>query len=409
MTGNSQIVSSKPKIVNNSNQANIKNTNNSINNNNGSILDIINQYRQNTTGNSYNLDYRYNNSNNNEPITETTEKLTGSDAIKQNYENYIKELDAQKVSAENEIAIAEQNTQKYLDNYLKQQGIYGSGLGSTLALGNVVQANQNRNALTQAYNASKNEAYQNYQDSITEYFEQYNQNQLEEAITKIDNLVANGATKEEIQEYLSDYQNDNDLDSDTKDYINEYLNDFSGATSWSDSRDEAVNSIAQLILNSDNQVLINNLSKIADKFRNSKTYDEYNEALEEYEKLVQNEALAGQNVNEIIDSNLTNSNLNSNSAKNIKTLKEFYDLMDTGIMVGATHGGKQDDLATKVLTNAKNDKLNNNIIIDINYGGGEDYILYSNGVFYSLGDSIPSQYSNLKVYDEKNIDNAIKK
>lgn len=405
MTGNSQIVSSKPKIVNNSNQTNIKNTNNSINSN-SSILDIINQYRQNTTGNSYNLDYRYNNSNNNKPITETTEKLTGSDAIKQNYENYIKELDAQKVSAENEIAIAEQNTQKYLDNYLKQQGIYGSGLGSTLALGNVAQANQNRNALTQAYNASKNEAYQNYQDSINEYFEQYNQNQLEEAITKIDNLVANGATKEEIQEYLSDYQNDNDLDSDTKDYINEYLNDFSGATSWTNNRDEAVNSIAQLILNSDNQILVNQLSNIAKKFQSAKTYEEYNNALEEYEKLVQNEALAGQTVDNIINNSINN---NGFKATDIKSIRDFYDKIDTGIMAGATYGGKQDEFGLKIVNNARKNTLNNNIIIDVNYGSGEDYILYSNGVFYSLGDSIPSQYSNLKVYDENNIDNAIKK
>lgn len=335
-----------------------------------------------------------NNTQNNNSYNEGLSKL------EQDYKNYLNELQTQKVNANNEIAIAEQNTAKYIDNYLKSQGLYGSGMGSSLNLGNINQANNLRNQTTQAYNTAQNEAYQAYQNSINDYKTTYDTEQLNKALSNIDSMLTNGKTKEEILEYLNKYQNNPNISSENKEYINEYL-EMSGATSWEDERKNSVQQLANLInQGSDNVLITSDLRKIAQKMNSAKTYDEYLEAVKEYEDFVVSETLGGQTVEQVIQGQS-----NPNHINNINSVQDFYDRIDPGIMVGGGMGGVQDTYVGNIINYAKNNQLKNNIIIDINKGGGKTYVLYSDGVFYKLGSSIPSQYSNLPKYDETNLKN----
>lgn len=333
------------------------------------------------------------------------------DKLNEQYQNTVDTINTNRVNAKNEIAIAEQNTAKYIDNYLKSQGLYGSGMGGSLALGNINQANSLRNATDQSASNNLLEAQNTYDTAVNDFNESYNTSQLEQAISNIDSMIANGSTKEDIENYLNRYMSDTNLNSGTKTYLEDYLNNISGATSWTEGRDTTVNELAQVISQITDNTQRKELQTIAQKLYNAKTQEEYTSALNEYEKYVNSQLTGGSSVEETIGvqapsaPQTTNKfTVNSNNSNNVQA---FYSAIKAPSMVGGLWNGSQKAYVSKLLSNANNNKLNNNIVIDINHGGGNYYVFYSNGSFYALGSSIPSQYANLPTYDENNINEAL--
>lgn len=373
-----------------------------------------------------------NNNNNDLTLDKITDDVkednTYKDELQNSYKDYLDRLDnqynetlnkinASSLNAKNEIAIAEQNTAKYIDNYLKSQGLYGSGMGGSLALGNINNANSLRNQVTQNEINSLLEAENLYNDAVNEYSQNHDITKLEQAITNIDNMTANGSTKEDIKEYLNKYMQNTNLSNETKDYLEDYLNNISGAVSWTEGRDTTVNELAQVITQITDATQRSELQAIAQKIYNAKTQEEYNNALNEYEDYVNKQLIGGTSTEEVIGitppSAPETENVFSVSSEGSydtkqpnEELRDFYEKIDAPTMAGLDNG-KQGTYVKSIISNARNKKLNDNIVIDINLGGGEYYVYYENGKFYALGSSIPTKYSTLPRYDENNINSAL--
>lgn len=371
-----------------------------------------------------------NNNNNDLTLDKITDDVkednTYKDELQNSYKDYLDRLDnqynetlnkinASSLNAKNEIAIAEQNTAKYIDNYLKSQGLYGSGMGGSLALGNINEANRLRNEVMQNQNNSLLEAENLYNEAVNEYSQNHDISKLEQAITNIDNMTANGSTKEDIEEYLNKYMQNTNLSNETKDYLEDYLNNISGAVSWTENRDTTINQLAQAISQITDQTQRTELQAIAQKIYNAKTQEEYNNALNEYENYVNKQLMGGTSTEETIGITPPSApetesvfNVTSDGKGDMSEINDFYNSLDAPKMVGDTFSrGKQSKYVGSIISNARSKKLNDNIIIDINHGGGAYYVYYTNGKFYALGSSIPSKYSKLPTYDENNINSAL--
>lgn len=303
------------------------------------------------------------------------------------FEDTLKELEANKVAEKSEIATAEQNTQKYLNNYLKNQGIYGGGMGASMSTGIVNQANQLRA-----------NAEQNFNNQVTQYKQEYNENMLNNIANNIQGMVDSGKTKETIQTYLDKlYANDKYISDSTKQFVNDYLENQSGAVSWGTERDKLIKDIAKAITQSTDASVNDSLKIYAGKFKNAQSQEEYENIYKEYQDYVNSLALGSQDI-----SQATNF-----KRQELSSAKDLYNIAEPGIMVGATSGGKQDKYAQQIVDARNNNQLQDNIIIDVNFGNGTDFVLYRNGNFYKLGKSIPSEYKSLPLFSNNNIKDAI--
>lgn len=329
--------------------------------------------------------------------TTTSTNTTGTTTSKtpsytDEYKNYINNLQAQKQNVDNQIAIAQQNTQKYIDNYTKAQGLYGSGIGASITTGTINQANQ-----------LKTQNVQNFNQALNEYNQQYNTQMQQNAANKIENLANAGKTKEEIQKYIADnYGSDKALTSTTQQYINDYLESLGNYTTWSDQKKQTVNELASAIQQITDPVEKEKIQQIATNINNATTLEEYNKALSEYETYLTNLELGGSSVEEVINPESSGTYV---SISDINSTNDFYNKLNLPNMVGKNSNienstssipSSQDAYINRIISKAKEGNLENNVVIDVNKGFGKTYVFYSNGKFYYLGGSIPDNYKDYK-------------
>lgn len=120
------------------------------------------------------------------------------------YDDYVNQLKKNKVTAQHELDNANLKSRTYMDNYLKNMGLNGSGAG--LSAYNQLGANYNNNV------ASLNAQYN---DAVNQYRQQYNQNALANAQSVLGNM-----SEEQRNSYLSGLAGDNGLNADTLGTIN---------------------------------------------------------------------------------------------------------------------------------------------------------------------------------------------
>ncbi|MGN1337333.1 MAG: hypothetical protein ACI4WW_02545 [Candidatus Coprovivens sp.] len=386
-----------------------------------------------------------------------TEYQEYEDTMKSNLDKTVNELKANKVAQKSEIATAEQNTQKYIDNYLKAQGIYGSGMGASTVAGVSNVANQLRSSAEQTYNTAVSEANQAYQNAMAQYKSDYQTSIYDKAINKIDNLINTGASyedimdsvqsyinddnvyqsiKTDIEDYLNtaydsssydkavnkidsmvnkgstkeeieDYLNESNLSEATKDRLNEYLDEL-GVSSWSDTRDMAVSSILQQANATQDEAQKDQLNMFASQLNKATTQEEYDKIAEEYSKYIESLTYGGLTEQEYIES------VSSQEKPQYNNLADFVEeaynqgMLSFGVSsTFKTTSGKdialtkkEQDYLQPVYDLYSNNNLKDNVVIDFDYGYGKSYMLYKNGKFYKLGNEIPDEYSSLPVYSE---------
>ena len=125
---------------------------------------------------------------------------------------YKKQLELNKVNAQNDIAKANRVAQQYLNNYLRQQGVQGSGMGASAVAGlgaNYASEIANSNA--------------NYDNKLTDYRNTYNENLLSQ-----ENLaLLQGMDNESAREYINSVSQDSGVNADTINKLNAYNAQFS--------------------------------------------------------------------------------------------------------------------------------------------------------------------------------------
>ena len=123
------------------------------------------------------------------------------------YNDYVTQLQKNKISARNAIASSTEKAKSLLDNRLKSQGLSNSGVGLSQYTALANQQNANLASLNNEYN-----------NNLAQYQQAYNEQMKNEAMSLLPNMSSDKAT-----EYLDSLKQNGNLYSDTTNYLDMYL------------------------------------------------------------------------------------------------------------------------------------------------------------------------------------------
>lgn len=185
---------------------------------------------------------------------------------------YKTQLELSKVDAKNEIAKSNRIASQYLDNYLKQYGLRGSGVGQT------AYTNLAANQATNMANVNRDTAQnlENYRTSLND-----------KAITQGESLLA-GMSNEQAKNYLADLKNNSSISPDTLSYLNNYRQsvEYQNQGSLSDQRSAYLSQLKSMIDNGQvDSKKMNGYKEVYNQIYNAKDQETFNQALSKLEEL----------------------------------------------------------------------------------------------------------------------------
>lgn len=185
---------------------------------------------------------------------------------------YKTQLELSKVDAKNEIAKSNRIASQYLDNYLKQYGLRGSGIGQT------AYTNLAANQATNMANVNRDTAQnlENYRTSLND-----------KAITQGESLLT-GMSNEQAKNYLDDLKKNTSISPDTLNYLNNYRQsvEYQNQGSLSDQRKAYLSQLKSMIDNKQvDSKKMNDYKEVYNEIYNAQDQESFNAALSKLEEL----------------------------------------------------------------------------------------------------------------------------
>jgi hypothetical protein len=290
------------------------------------------------------------------------------------YGEYKKQLELNKVNAQNDIAKANRVAQQYLNNYLRQQGVQGSGMGASAVAGlgaNYASEIANSNA--------------NYDNKLTDYRNTYNENLLSQ-----ENLaLLQGMDDESAREYIDSVSQDSGVNADTINKLNAYNTQFSKERNqqFADSKNEWLGTLGEAI--NSGAMTGEELTGYKDAYqaiKNAKTPEEFEQAK--------------QTLADLLNPDLKETAKNPDGSINASKAS----MSDFGNYLGTRRkDGEQNKHINAVLKAVNSGDIPNGTYIDMNYGNGKDIYLYQNGTFTKV--DLSNKDINKYIADGKYISN----
>lgn len=134
------------------------------------------------------------------------------------YDTYLEQLSTQKANAKNEAYVANENSKRYLDNTLKQQGLSNTGMNETSKLG-----------LASMYQQSLSNINNNYNNDVLNAQQNYFQNQNSELNNELLKMQNQENLVGQYQSLMQQYGNEGKIDELNKlkeQYTNSDLHDL---------------------------------------------------------------------------------------------------------------------------------------------------------------------------------------
>lgn len=303
-----------------------------------------------------------------EPETEKVVEEPFIEYKNSGYDDIKKELDLSKASAQNDVANANRVASQYLHNYLKQQGIQGSGLGASAVAG------LGANYATNMANVNKN-----YNDSLSDYKKTYNENLLSEDSLK----MLRGMSNENAKSYLDSMAKDSGVTTDTLNKLMGYNSIYTNERNqeFKDNKTDMLGTLDELI--NSGQLSGEELAGFKEVFKEYQNA----ETPEDLEK-------AEETLNSIMyptmdDLPVKNEDGSINASK--------ASVLDFGDYAGLKDpDSKQCKYINAILKAVNVGDIKDGTYIDMNWGAGsKDVYLYENGVFKKV-DKSSINYQTLK-------------
>jgi hypothetical protein len=187
------------------------------------------------------------------------------------YNDYKNQLEMNKVNAQNDIAKANRVASQYLNNYLRQQGVQGSGVGASAMAG-----------LGANYATQMADLNQNINDSLNEYKQAYNDQLLSD--NSLENL--RNMSNADAEKYINSLSNDEGVNANTINQLWANQNTFakekqaefdSERANWMGTLDQVINSST---ISAEDKA---EYQKILGLFKNAKTPEELKAAQKSFE------------------------------------------------------------------------------------------------------------------------------
>lgn len=295
------------------------------------------------------------------------------------YDKYIQQLNQQKLSAKNEAYLSSERSKNYVNNLLKAQGLGQSGIAQSSALG---LTNQYQKALTQA-NAQYGQGVEK-----AELQKQSSQSAYETSLLNaIGNSIRQGTmSSEEIDNLIGQYKGA--LSSENQQLLDIYASAAKSGQTTSLTPVETNAAITEA-RNQGYTSADDIANYIKDRYGITET------EIEDIKEVASGTIDSIENWKSIID-----------TAKNQEGLK-WHDINVPGSVRNISNSlpridqnEASDVYINEFMTLAKNNKISNGTIVDMNYEGGENYFVYFDGKFYNLNTDVAKAKGNIKTLEE---------
>jgi hypothetical protein len=308
---------------------------------------------------------------------------TPTSNIQSIYDKYIQQLNQQKLSAKNEAYLSSERSKNYVNNLLKSQGLGNSGMTESSQLG---VANQYQKALAQA-----NAQYGSGVESAELQKQSGQANYEASLLNAIGSSISQGTmSSEEIDNIVGQYKGA--LSAENQQLLDIYANAAkSGQTS---SLTPVEQSAAITEAKAQGYTSADDISNyIKDKYGISNT------EIENIKNVISQSTESIENWKSIIETAQNQEGLkwhNINVPGSVRNISNSLPRID--------QNEASDVYINEFMTLAKNNKIPNGTIVDMNYEGGEDYFVYFDGKFYNLNRDAATAKGNIKTLEElKNI------